>query len=200
MSPNLRLRAIEGLENKWKQLKLSEVEGNEILIDEDLLLEKIRMGSKSLVGKLHSFFLFFGRRHVSSILKAPSTRKFYAPLCSRFGKLPNLSQSMKYVPILMYLVLKVTWISRVLSRRPWLFDSALLSLKPFDGITLSSKMVFTKKSFWVQLHNLSLACMNEDVGRQVGDTIGVVKDYDVQEDALAGGRSSECTKSWTCIN
>lgn len=31
---------MEGLENKWKQLKLSEEEGNEIIIDEELLLDQ----------------------------------------------------------------------------------------------------------------------------------------------------------------
>lgn len=49
-------------------------------------------------------------------------------------------------------------------------------------------MVFTKESFWVQLHNLPLAYMNEDIGRQVGDTIGVVKDCDVQEDGFSWGK------------
>lgn len=53
-SPNLRLREIEGLEEKLKQLKLLEAEGNEILINEDLLMEKLQLGNKSLVGKLHS--------------------------------------------------------------------------------------------------------------------------------------------------
>lgn len=54
----------------------------------------------------------------------------------------------------------------------------LLSLQPFDGTTPTSKMDFSKESFWVQLHNLSLDCMNEDIGRQVRETINEVKAVD----------------------
>lgn len=62
--------------------------------------------------------------------------------------------------------------------RPWLFDSYLLALKPFDGCTLSLKMDFSKEAFWVQLHNLPIACMNAEIGNQIGSTIGVVKECD----------------------
>lgn len=48
--PNLGLRVME---EKWKQLNLSTYEGNEIVINEDLLLEKLRLGNNSLIARLH---------------------------------------------------------------------------------------------------------------------------------------------------
>lgn len=53
-SPTFWLRAMEDLKEKWRQLKLSEAKGNEIVIKKELLMEKIQLGSKSLVGKIHS--------------------------------------------------------------------------------------------------------------------------------------------------
>lgn len=75
----------------------------------------------------------------------------------------------------------------VLARRPWLFESFLLSLKPFDGYTLASKMDFSKEAFWVQLHELPIACMNEDMGIFISNTIGLVKACDVQIDGSGWG-------------
>lgn len=69
-----------------------------------------------------------------------------------------------------------------MSRRPWLFESSLLSLKPFDGHTPALRMDFYRESFWVQLHNLSIAYMNEDMGNLIGNTIGLVKECDIQND------------------
>lgn len=48
-------------------------------------------------------------------------------------------------------------------------------------------MSFDREALWVQLHHLPLACMNSDVGRQIGDTIRVVKEVDAQENGLAWG-------------
>lgn len=45
-------------------------------------------------------------------------------------------------------------------------------------------MRFNEEEFWVQMYNLSLACMTRDIGTQIGKTIGTVKDVDVREDGI----------------
>lgn len=72
--------------------------------------------------------------------------------------------------------------------RPWLFDVALYSLKLFEGCTPPSKMPFDKEAFWVQMHNLSLAYMNDEIGHQIGDTIGKVLHCDVDENGNGWGQ------------
>lgn len=76
----------------------------------------------------------------------------------------------------------------VMTRRPWLFKSSLLSLKPFDGCTPVSKMVFAKELFWVQMHDLSIACVNEEMGTFIDNTIGEVKGCDIQSDGTTWGK------------
>lgn len=64
---------------------------------------------------------------------------------------------------------------------------SLLVLKLFDGLTPFQKMQFSLKIFWIQLHCLSLACMNIDISKQMGKQIGVVKEVDAKEDGYGWG-------------
>lgn len=75
-----------------------------------------------------------------------------------------------------------------MDRKAWLFESALLSLKPFDGYTPASKTVFSRESFWVHLHDLPIDCMNEDMGTLIGNTIELVKGCDIQSDESKWGK------------
>lgn len=72
--------------------------------------------------------------------------------------------------------------NQVLHGRPWLFDRSSSPLKLFEGRLSPAKMDFNKESFWVQMHNLPLTCMNEVKGHSIGSTIGTVMDCDVSED------------------
>lgn len=56
--------------------------------------------------------------------------------------------------------------------RPWLFDKHLFVMKDFDGLTPPRNMKFETASFWVQIHNLPLACMNREVGYKIGSSVG----------------------------
>lgn len=67
-------------------------------------------------------------------------------------------------------------------RKAWLFESSLLSLKPFNGCTLATIMDVFREFFWLQMHDLPIACMNEEMGTFIGNTIGTVKECDVQND------------------
>lgn len=68
---------------------------------------------------------------------------------------------------------------KVMSRRPWLFEPSLLSLKSFDSYTPAAKMDFSKKIFWVHMHDLPIGCMNEKIGTNIEKIIGTVKQCNV---------------------
>lgn len=75
--------------------------------------------------------------------------------------------------------------NRVLTGKPWLFDTYLFSLKLFDGCTPAVQMVFDSEAFWIHMHNLPLACMNSERGHQIGQSFGKVIQCDVDADGSA---------------
>ncbi|KAF5452120.1 hypothetical protein F2P56_027153, partial [Juglans regia] len=75
---------------------------------------------------------------------------------------------------------------KVMSGKLWLFDNQLLVLNVFDGMTLQ-KMCFNYESFWVRLNNLPLDCMTREVGFQIGATIGIVHEVDINDEGIGWG-------------
>jgi hypothetical protein len=43
-------------------------------------------------------------------------------------------------------------------------------------------MVFEKVAFWVRMYNLPLVCMGQEVGSQIGASIGDVEIVDIDDD------------------
>lgn len=76
----------------------------------------------------------------------------------------------------------------VLGGHPWLFDNYLFVLRSFDGTTQPHLMNFSYESFWTQMHNIPLGCMNRQMGEQIRGTIGKVMGVDAQEDEMACGQ------------
>lgn len=73
---------------------------------------------------------------------------------------------------------------RIMQWWHWLFDSHVLSLKPFNGLTPPLKMDFSREVFWVQCHNVPIGYMNE----KISNTLRVVEACDVEEDGFGLGK------------
>ncbi|XP_031260445.1 uncharacterized protein LOC116118597 [Pistacia vera] len=82
----------------------------------------------------------------------------------------------------------VTDLQKVLNGRPWSFDRALIAIQRVDSSTPSNASCFTHEPFWVQLHNMPFAAMNDDYGVQLASAIGKVLEVDVGANGL-GWRS-----------
>lgn len=76
---------------------------------------------------------------------------------------------------------------RVMDGRPWLFDSYMFVLRPFNGYKPPQRMDFLKERMWVQMLELPLACMNECEGKRIGDTIGEVIEVESEVDGSGWG-------------
>jgi hypothetical protein len=77
----------------------------------------------------------------------------------------------------------------IMEDRPWLFDrSILVLLKELDVNIPHMQMDFSKDLFWVQVHYMPLICMNQEVGLQIGQSLGTVEDIDVTGDGVGWGR------------
>ncbi|XP_041025493.1 uncharacterized protein LOC121265896 [Juglans microcarpa x Juglans regia] len=76
----------------------------------------------------------------------------------------------------------------VIAGRPWSFDRMLACLEEFDGCTPLKEIPFAFEVFWVQVHDLSLACMTKDVGVQIGERIGTMLDVEVDGSGVGWGQ------------
>ena len=64
----------------------------------------------------------------------------------------------------------------ILARGPWHFDRALTVLVEPSGIGEVTKQSFTHVSFWIQIHNVLIMCMNEETIKEIGEEIGKVEE------------------------
>lgn len=72
--------------------------------------------------------------------------------------------------------------------RPWSFDWQILVLNEFDGRIPVTQVEFTHSSFWVQVHDMPLICMNKMVGAHIGESLGDLEEVDVAGDGVGWGR------------
>ena len=70
---------------------------------------------------------------------------------------------------------------RVFSGGPWHFDNALIVFSEPKGVGDVKKQAFTHTSFWVQLHNVPLMCMDKYAIQKLGSLIGKVEEVDTDK-------------------
>ena len=64
---------------------------------------------------------------------------------------------------------------------PWHFDKALIVLTEPRGIGEVAKQSFTYTSFWVQIRNVPLACMDKEFLQDLGGKIGSVEEVQTDD-------------------
>ncbi|XP_050222924.1 uncharacterized protein LOC126673013 [Mercurialis annua] len=67
---------------------------------------------------------------------------------------------------------------RVMAGGPWRYQESIIALEVPCGIGDYSNMKFSQISFWIQIHNLPLMCLNMDAGLSLGSQIGLVEEVD----------------------
>lgn len=77
---------------------------------------------------------------------------------------------------------------RVVSGKWCLFDGNLFALKDLDGHCQITKTQFDSESYWVQLHELPVKYMDRFYGTLIGNTIGKVLEFDVENDDTGWGK------------
>ena len=63
---------------------------------------------------------------------------------------------------------------KVLARGPWHFVKALIVFKESSGIGNMRKQAFTHVAFWIQIHNVPLACMERKNVQKLEGLLGEV--------------------------
>ncbi|KAH9650909.1 CCHC-type domain-containing protein [Citrus sinensis] len=70
---------------------------------------------------------------------------------------------------------------RVLMGGPWHFNRALIVLTEPTGIGDIKNQSFTHVTFWVQIHNIPIMCMNKEAIQKLGEKIGIVKEVETDD-------------------
>lgn len=63
----------------------------------------------------------------------------------------------------------------------WHFDIALIVLTEPTGIGDIKNQSFTHATFWVQIQNISIMCMNKEAIQKLGENISAVKEIDTDK-------------------
>ncbi|KAH9754526.1 hypothetical protein KPL71_015466 [Citrus sinensis] len=71
---------------------------------------------------------------------------------------------------------------RVFIGGPWHFAGALIVMIEPKGIGNVNEQTFTHASFWVQIHNVPIMCMQKCAVQKLGEKIGEVKEIETDED------------------
>lgn len=71
---------------------------------------------------------------------------------------------------------------------PWHFDKALIVLTEPASIRDIKDQSFTHTTFWVQIHNIPIMCMNREAIQKLWERIGLVKEIEMNENGLCIGQ------------
>lgn len=80
---------------------------------------------------------------------------------------------------------------RILLDGPWHFNRALIVFEE-PGLEELRNLQFKFVDFWVQIHNVPVACMSERMGMMIGKMIGDVRELD-------GGATGSCLGKFLCV-
>ncbi|KAF5454463.1 hypothetical protein F2P56_024125 [Juglans regia] len=162
------------LAKRWECLKLTEKESQLVDLDDEISEELKNKGECSLVGKI------WMERNISKGVIETTMAKVWR--ISRKALFQEVGTN-KFVITFANQADK----QRILDGRPWLFDNQLFVILPLDGFIPPQQMDFSRERFWVQFHDLPIACMNKAGGEKLGETVGRVLEVELQEDGSGWG-------------
>ena len=69
---------------------------------------------------------------------------------------------------------KKSEIDKVMAAEPWSFDKRLMVLQRYEKETDLGDMVFSKVTFWVQVHDLPIRFRTRKIAEQLCEVVGKV--------------------------
>ena len=78
-------------------------------------------------------------------------------------------------------------LERVLELEPWSYNKHLVVFQRTLVVKAAPSLVYSRSSFWIQLHNVPEHLLTSKTGESVGRTLGRVLQVANPEDDRAGG-------------
>jgi hypothetical protein len=147
---------VEDSKERYGNFPLTEGEQKGILISDDEIEELRAKGSKCLVGRLGIAKKIDKEAFKTLLTRIWQTmgRVFFKEIQDNLWLFEFTEDSDK---------------RRVLEGQLWSYDRTLLILNEFNGKTPPSQMEFTHTPIWVQVHDMSLGCMNHGMGLKISE-------------------------------
>jgi hypothetical protein len=165
----------DDLSQMWKKLSLTEEESLELDTPAEETIGSFTRGQYCVLGKL-----------IADHWVSMETIKDYM---SRWWKLTGkLSFQVLGENLFLLEFTDLTDKKRILEGRPWVFEGSLFNIEDFDGTSSPSSFKFDKAGFWIRMVDLPLVCMNQDTGRRIGSTVGLVEAVDTGKDGIGWGK------------
>ncbi|XP_042990668.1 uncharacterized protein LOC122317666 [Carya illinoinensis] len=164
----------EDITARWKSLKLTEEEQQEIVLSEEAVLSSNAKGELCLLAKI------FNDR--------TANREAFRTTMSKIWNTEGWL-TFKDLETNVYLIefQLVSDKEKVLLGRPWSFDRHLVCMKEFEGLLSLSEVRFDSEPFWIQVHNLPFAGMSKEMGILVGSVIGRVLEVETNTEGYGWG-------------
>ncbi|KAK6124264.1 hypothetical protein DH2020_042016 [Rehmannia glutinosa] len=159
---------------RWRHLSLTDVEEEEIGVGDQLVDEGRSLIRKGLVGRL--------------LTQRPYNKQSFKMAISRLWKVEGGLEIMDIGPDMFFFIFNdEREIKRVLNLEPWIYNRSLVILKEFEGLNVGDIGDLSYTRLWVQVFNLPDFGMTENIGRVIGDGLGVAIDVDSDTDGRCIG-------------
>ncbi|KAL0012133.1 hypothetical protein SO802_007241 [Lithocarpus litseifolius] len=142
---------MDDLTISWKKLSLSDKEGKKLALVKNTKRVEFVLAAK-----------FLTKRNIS----VDAVAKTFRPLwrTSSDFRIRDVGDNHLLFTFELESVLE-----KVLMGEPWSFDRHLVVLQRYDGLLPMDRVDFSTSSFWIQLHNLPLSCLNPEVALEIGE-------------------------------
>jgi hypothetical protein len=164
----------EDIPNPWPNHPLLEEEDEEVDILEEEVHSVAARGQLYVVGKL------IGDKYVSKETLKTALVRWWRPEKSVCFKV--LGENLFLIEFE-----KSEDKKKVLDGCPWAFKGDLFLVEDFTGQSSPTEISFDRASFWVRMLRLPLVCMEREVGKKIGATVGIVEEVDMDANGVGWG-------------
>ncbi|XVF24670.1 hypothetical protein REPUB_Repub13aG0147300 [Reevesia pubescens] len=165
----------EDLEALWARLSLTENEKVEVVLGEDSFEDSLLAGHFCLIGKAFTH----------KVVNLEAMRTVFQKVWKVRSGLQVSEVGDKIFAFIFEDIKKKNW---VLLNQPWSFNKFLIVFRDFDGFSSPESTSFVSCPFWVQIHGLPLALMNDRVVHSIVQSMGHIIDPDFGDSSVRWAR------------
>ncbi|XP_042983301.1 uncharacterized protein LOC122312703 [Carya illinoinensis] len=169
-------RMEEALQRQWEGLTLTEQENDTMKVESEILEPLVAKGKRCLLIQVNA-----DRVVNKQAFKTTMSKVWKSDGWIQFKELGDNKMLVEFQ--------QERDKEKVLRGRSWSFDRNLVCLQEVDGKSSLWDVVFSTELFWVQAHEMPMACMTRDIGKQLFSGMEKVMEVETDETGCGWGSS-----------